>query len=147
VWSPPPLTLTLSPQGESGKFRGPADRSPDRRISGAAAQVARDAFIDLLRAGVRMLRQQADDRHHKPWRAEPALKGVAFVERLLHGVERRSISGQSFDGRHLVAFGLDSEHEAGAHRRTVEQNRAAAAHTVLAADVRAGQAQVMAEVV
>jgi hypothetical protein len=94
-----------------------------------------------------MLREQTDHRHHKAGRAEPALKGVAFVKRLLHGVERRSIPGQSFDGRHLMAFGLHSEHQAGTHGRTVEQNRAAAAHTVLAADVRAGQAQVMAEVV
>jgi hypothetical protein len=94
-----------------------------------------------------MLREQTDDRHHEARGAEAALQAVAFVKRLLHGMKWSVVSGQALDRRHFVAFRLDGEHQAGAHRRTVEQNGAAPAHAVLAADVRAGQAEVVAQVV
>ena len=45
-----------------------------------------------------------------------------------------------------VAVGLHREHQAGAHRRAVEQDhRAGAAYAVLAADMRAGQPQIVAQ--
>jgi hypothetical protein len=94
-----------------------------------------------------MLRQQPDNRHHESGRAEPALEPVTLVKSLLHGMQRGSICGEAFDRSYLVAFALDGEHEARTHRRAVEQNRAASANPVLAADVRAGQAEVMAQVV
>ena len=94
-----------------------------------------------------MLREQADDGHHEPRRAEPALQAVAFVERLLHGMQRGLVAGEAFDGRHLMTLGLDREHQARPHRRTVQQNRAAATYAVLAADVRPGQAEIVAEMV
>src|SRR5450756_1478389 len=58
-----------------------------------------------------------------------------------------AVNRQALDCRHLVVLGLDREHEAGTHRGAIEQYRAAAAHAVLAADMSAGQAEVMAEVV
>ncbi len=94
-----------------------------------------------------MLLEQPDDRHHEAGRAEAALKAVALVEGLLHGVKRGAWRGQAFDSRDVVAFGLDREHQAGTHRRSVEQDRAAAANAVLAPDVRPGQPEVVAQVV
>ena len=44
-----------------------------------------------------------------------------------------------------MAVGLDGEHDARARRLAVEQNRAGAAHAVLAADVRAGQPEILAD--
>ncbi len=52
---------------------------------------------------------------------------------------------QSLDGENLVAIGLHGEHQAGADRLSVEQDGARAAHAVLAADVRAGQTQLVAQ--
>ncbi len=44
-----------------------------------------------------------------------------------------------------MAVGLRGEHDAGSRRLAVEENRARAAHAVLASDMRAGQAQILAE--
>ena len=52
---------------------------------------------------------------------------------------------QSFHGGDFLSIGLHREHQAGAHRLTVEQHGAGAAHAVLAADVRAGQFQMMSQ--
>src|ERR1700682_1663634 len=62
------------------------------------------------------------------------------------GVQKPHCS-QAFDLRHVVSFSLHGEHEAGAHRRAVEQNRAASANPMLAADMRAGEAEVVTQVV
>ncbi len=94
-----------------------------------------------------MLAKQAYHRHHEPRRAETALQAVAFVKGLLHGMEWRARRGQSLDGRDLMPLGLHREHQARTDRRAVEQDRAAAAHPVLAADVGAGEAEVVAQVV
>ena len=66
---------------------------------------------------------------------------------LLHRVKRRTRRGETFDSRHVVALGLDGEHQARAHRRSIQQNRAAAAHAMLAADVGSGQAEVVTKVI
>jgi hypothetical protein len=94
-----------------------------------------------------MFSKQADHRHHEARRAEPALETVAFVESLLDGVQRCSLGSETFDCHQVVALGLNGEHQARADRRAVEQDGAAAAHTVLAPYVRAGQAEVVAKVV
>jgi hypothetical protein len=44
-----------------------------------------------------------------------------------------------------VAVGLDGQHQAGAHGLAVEQDGAGTAHAVLAADVGAGEIEVVAE--
>ena len=44
-----------------------------------------------------------------------------------------------------MSVGLHREHQAGAHRLAVEEDRAGAADAVLAADVRAGQAELVAQ--
>jgi hypothetical protein len=44
-----------------------------------------------------------------------------------------------------VTVGLHGVHQAGTHRLAVEQDRAGPAHAVLAADVRAGQTQLVAQ--
>jgi inactivated superfamily I helicase len=94
-----------------------------------------------------MLRQQADHRHQEAWRAEAALQAVALVKRLLHRVEGRARPCQAFDRRHLMALGLDGQHQARPHRRAVKKDRAAPAYPVLATDVGAGQAEIVTEVV
>jgi len=72
---------------------------------------------------------------------------MTFVKRLLHRMQRSAICGEALDRCHLVALRLHGEQQAGTHGRPVEQHRAAPAHAVLAPDVGAGQAQVVAKVV
>ena len=52
---------------------------------------------------------------------------------------------QALDGLDLAVVDLDAEHEAGARRRAVDQHGAGAADAVLAADVRPGVAEVVAQ--
>ena len=47
----------------------------------------------------------------------------------------------------LAAFGLHRQHQAGAHRGAVDDDRAGAAHAVLAADMGAGEPQLMAQAI
>lgn len=91
--------------------------------------------------------KQAHHRHQESWRAEAALQSVALVKSLLDRVQRSAGLGKAFDGRYLVALGLDGQHQARPDRRAVQQDRAAAAHAVLTPDVGAGKAEVVAEVV
>jgi hypothetical protein len=69
---------------------------------------------------------------------------VGVLQRLLERVHG-PVAGQALDGAHLVAVGLDPEHEAGAHGLVVEEHRARPAHAVLAPEVRAGEPQVVAQ--
>src|SRR5205823_7068215 len=64
-------------------------------------------------------------------------------------LERRQVAvrGEALDGLQLVAVELRGEHEARADGGAVEADGASAADAVLAADVRAGQAERVADVV
>ena len=50
----------------------------------------------------------------------------------------------ALDGEQLVAVGLHREHQAGARRAAVEQDGAGAADAVLAAEMRAGEPELVA---
>ncbi len=80
-----------------------------------------------------------------PGGAEAALQAVGVAEGLLQRVELAVAAGQPLDGGELVAVGLDRQHQAGAHRLAVDEHRAGAADAVLAADVGAGEAELVAQ--
>src|SRR5947207_14174812 len=86
--------------------RGLAGRCPhgldDVVVAGAAAEVALEPAADLLLAGVRVLLEKADRRHDHPGRAEAALQGVEFAERVLHRV-LPAIGGETLDRGDLAA--------------------------------------------
>src|SRR5262249_49152690 len=124
---------------------GVLDRLDDVLIAGAPAQVAGDAEADLLLARVRVLLQQAVRAHDHAGRAEAALKPVHLAKAFLQGGQRAVGSGHAFDRQDLGAIGLDGEHGAGLHRLAVEVHRAGAAMAGLAADMRAGQVELLAQ--
>ena len=65
-------------------------------------------------------------------------------EGLLQRVQGRA-GGQSFHSADRAALGLHRKHQTGTHRVTVDDHRAGAAHTMLAAQVSAGEATVLAQ--
>ena len=69
---------------------------------------------------------------------------MVLAERLLERVEL-AVAHESLDRQELGAVGLDREHDAGTRGLAVDQNSARAADAVLAADVRARQAEVLAQ--
>src|SRR5262249_1790688 len=110
----------------------------------AAAQVAGDRLADFLFAGVLVAREERARRHQHARGAEAALQSVLFGEALLHRVELAALL-QALDGSDLRAVGLHREHGARLDRLAVELNSAGAAVRGVAADVRAGHAENLAQ--
>ena len=121
-------------------------RVDDVLISGAAADVALEAVADLLLGRVGIAIDDLLGRHDHAGRAEAALQSVLVPESLLHRVEL-AVSGQAFDGQDARAVGLHGEHGAAFDGLAVHLDRACAAQRRLAADVRSGEADDLAQVV
>ena len=101
-------------------------------------------FADLGLGRIGVLPEQPGRLHDHARRAEAALEAVLVPERLLERVERGAI-GHAFDGLDLVAIRLDREDGARLGALAVEVDRAGAAVARVAADVRAGQAERVAQ--
>ena len=99
---------------------------------------------DLLARCRRAGRQQLGRRHQHAGRTEPALQRVARDEPLLQVGDLARLR-EPLDGYDLGAVGLHGEHQAAAHDRAVDPHRAGPAHAMLAAQVRAGEAEVGAQ--
>ena len=99
---------------------------------------------DGLAVELRLAADHVDGRHDHARRAEAALQTVIFAESFLHRMQL-SVLCEAFDRRHLRAFGLDREHAAGLHGAAVHMNDAGAALARVAADMRAGQPQLLAQ--
>jgi hypothetical protein len=135
----PRPTGRIGPHGRCGLADGPEDPL----IAGAAAEVAGEGFADLVVSGVRVLLEERFDRHHEAGRAEPALETVVLHERLLDRVQRAVGGGDALDGRDLRSVRLGGEDQAGPHGNAVDDDRAGAAHAVLAAEMGASEAAVL----
>src|SRR3954447_25661795 len=140
-------SLLLRRDGGGGPFAhdasGLADREHDVVVARAAADVALDGVPDLVVGRVVVAGQQVRGRHDHPRRAEPALQAVLLPERVLERVELALRAGHALDRRDARPVGLDREHRAALHGVAVDVDRAGPALAGLAADVRAGQAQVV----
>ena len=79
--------------------------------------------------------------------AVAALHAVGFAERILQDAELAGAGVEAFDGSNLDAVGLHREHQAGSRWLAVDQDGAGAAHPVLAAGVRAREADLLAQAV
>ncbi len=77
-------------------------------------------------------------------RAETALQRIAPLECLLEVGNDAGIRN-AFDGLHLGAVALHGKDEAAAHDLVVDHHGAGAAHALLAADMAAGQPQILAQ--
>jgi len=92
-------------------------------------------------AGRGVRAQEIEGGQEHPRRTEAALQAVVLAERFLERMEL-AVAHQALDCHELGALGLDSEHDARARRLAVEQNRARAADTMLASDVRAREREI-----
>jgi hypothetical protein len=66
-------------------------------------------------------------------------------ERGLNGMQRSIGRCDAFNGLDAAAIGLHGEHEAGAHGGAIHQHGASAADAMFAADMRAGERQLLAQ--
>src|SRR5436190_4155921 len=124
---------------------GKLHRLDDLLVAGAAAQVPADRIADLRLGRIRIRVQQSlrGDEHSR--RAVAALQAVRLAEAVLQNAHRAVGFRETLDGGDAVAVRLHRVHEAGPYGFPVEHHRARAADAVLAADVRAGEEQVVAQ--
>ena len=88
--------------------------------------------------------QQILRRRDHAGRAIAALQRVALLERGLQIGDLARV-GQALDGLDLGAVALHRQHQAAAHDLAVDAHGAGAADAVLAADVAAGEAEILAQ--
>ena len=81
-------------------------------------------------------------KDHAPG-AKAALHRAAIDEGLLQGVQIVGRVRQALYGRDLALVGLHGQGEAGAYRLAVDQNRAGPAVALVAADLGAGEVQIL----
>src|SRR5207302_7075682 len=110
-------------------------------IAGAAAQIARQGFTNLIARRVRMLVEQRLGRDEQPRRAVPALRRAEVGEGVLQRM-KASVGGEPFDRCDAPAVALEAEHEAREHGPIVEQDGARAALAELAAVLGPAQVQI-----
>ena len=123
---------------------GMTDGGDDVLVARAATEVALDGVPDLVVGRVRVVLEEVDRGHDHARRAEAALEAVLLPEGGLHRVELVTVR-EPLDGLDLGAVGLDGEHRARLDRPAVHVDGAGAALAGVAADVRAGEVEVLAE--
>jgi hypothetical protein len=121
------------------------DGLDDVVIAGAAAKIAFElfahgAFVEVMALAA----HHVDGRHDHAGCAKATLQAMVLAKRLLHRMEP-AVGGETFDGRDLGAVEGDRERRAGLDGVAVRMDRAAAALAGVAADMGAGQAQVLAQ--
>src|SRR5881227_4387785 len=101
-----------------------------------------------LLGGVGIAFEEVGRGHDHPGRAVAALEPVVLPERLLQRVQRAVPAlRHSLDRLDVAAVRLRRQHRAALHRLAVQEHRAGAAVRGVTADVGAGQAKVVAQVV
>ncbi len=125
-------------------LRGGEHRVYDLAVAGAAAEHAAESILDRPLVGPRIAREEIARRHQHAGRADAALRGAVAMEGELQRVEGTAL-GQALDRDDLAARRLPGGHEAGANLLAVHQHRAGAAVARVAADLGAGQAQLLAQ--
>src|SRR4029077_15622155 len=115
------------------------DGLDDVHVAGASAKVALEALADFVLSRVWVLREQGGGGHAEARGAVAALKPVLVPEGLLQRMEL-TIPGHALDRCQLPALGLDREHRAALHRVAVDEDGARSALARVAADVSAGKA-------
>src|SRR4051794_26866269 len=101
-------------------------------------------LADGVAARVRLAQEKVLRGDQHAGRAVAALQRVALLE---HGLQVRDLARvrQPLDCLDARALRLHGEHEAAAHDLAVEPDRARPAHSLLAADVRAGELKLLAQ--
>src|SRR5271157_2207017 len=131
----------------AGEFRLPRRVEhgfDDLLVPGAAAEIAFDAFLDLIHRGLGNAPEKLTDRQDHTSRAVAALDRVMPIESLLDRGEL-SFLRLAFDRFHRGTVGLHRQHHAGVDGLAVEENRAGAAFAGAAAFLGARQSYVFAE--
>src|SRR5262249_8007575 len=115
----------------------------DVLVAGAAAEVGGDRVADVVLGRLRVIAKERGQRHQDAGRAKATLQAVRLTKGALQWIARAVRGGQALDRLNLMAVRLDGQHQARAGWLAVDEDRARAAHAVLAADMGAGQREIL----
>src|SRR5689334_1626299 len=118
------------------------DRLDDLLVPGAAAQVARDRFLDTLARRLRLVREQRLGGEQDPGRAIAALCGAEIGEGGLQRMQLRP-ARQALHRLDRAPGAFERQHETRELRLAVDQHGAGAALAELAAVLGPGERQVL----
>src|SRR5271165_1903120 len=129
-----------------GHFAGAlGDRLDDVVIAGAAADVAFEPVADRRFVEMRALAiDEVDRRHDHAGRAEAALKAVVVLKRLLHRMKLATLR-EPLDRRDMRTLAACRQRRAALDRLAVDMDDAGPALRRVAADMRAGEPQMIAQ--
>src|SRR2546422_1167677 len=116
----------------------------DLDVAGAAAEVAGERVLDFVSGRPGIGFEERFGSEQKGGRAVAALRGAQVGERLLQGMQLAALRHR-FDGSHGVAGARETQHQARQDRRSIQQHGARAALTQLAAVLRSGESQILAQ--
>src|SRR5205823_10634472 len=131
-------------QVERVAARGGRNGLDDLHVPGAAADVAAERLDDRLAIVGPAAVEVGLGGEQEPRCAEAALGGVVVDERLLYGREAHGCS-ETLDGGDLGPVQVADRKEAGAPGAAVDENRARPAASLLAAGLRSGDAELLAQ--
>src|SRR4029079_19827502 len=117
----------------------------DLAVAGAAAEDAGERVENVVLARRPICAQQRRRAHQHSRRADAALRGAVGNERALQRREGAVGPREAFDRRHRAAAALADGDDARADLLAVEQHRARAAVAGVAADLGAGEAELVAQ--
>ena len=126
------------------QLRRAADGAPDPRVGAAPAELAGQRGRRPRVVRMRGLAEQRRRRHQPAGRAVTALHRAGLQPRLLHRVQD-AVFGQALDRRHPLACGGGGRRRAGRHGAAADQHRAGPAGALAAAELGAGQPEVVPE--
>ncbi len=124
--------------------RDPLDRVHDALVTRAATEVAAERAHNLTPGGSGVAFQPRRSRHDHPGRAEPALDGIGRREGLLQRV-RTLGAAQPFDRQNALPGQPARGRPARPRRLPVDHDDAGPARAVVAALLRSGQPEALAE--
>src|SRR4029077_6498867 len=121
------------------RFDDCADRFDNMFVAGAAAEIARQAFADVIVRGERIFAQEISRGHQHAWGAKAALQGMMRVKRFLQLVHLPDAT-EALDRFDSAAIGLHRKHQTGTRAVAVYQDRTGATDAVLTTHMGAGEA-------
>ena len=125
---------------EDGCFHG----FEDLKIAGAAAEIARESFANLIASWMRILVQQSLRGDQYCWSAVAALRGAEISKRFLQRMQG-AVCAEPFHCQHFFFVAFEREEQAGQNRFAVQQDSARPALAEFAAVFCSGVVQVFAE--
>ena len=117
----------------------------DVLVARASAEIRGDRVANLRLGRFRIVAKEGRQRHEHAGGAEPALQRMRVFEGGLEWIQLTGRRGKTLNGPDLMAVGLRRQHDARPCRFVVEEDGARAADAVLAADMRAGQSEILAD--